>query len=352
MVRFLEENSDYSVVFPDFYIVDEAGVVTGQEHRHDFENEVTLFDQPAHGACTMVKKSVLDELGGYSEEFNCQDGFELWIRVIDRYKVSNINLPLFYYRQHGKNLTKNTRRLLGTRCDIVRKHVEVKQIVNSVNWSIIPIRIEQGSNQLALKRVNGKTLLDITIEQLTLSVKVEYIILTTNDKHIYEYAKNIKCDGLVIDWRPDSISSLNVPIEKTIKYLLEKYKNELSGPDVISIVNYEYPLRDPKYIDMLIDVINLFGADSSLSVSNCKGNLYKHDGGGLVGFSTNNNLRLERDVVYEDCGGLHATKCKSFEETGMLMSGKTTHILLDEYSSLKVCSEVDLKIADFLSKDI
>ena len=52
--------------------------------------------------------------------------------------MKNINLPLFYYRQHGKNLTTNTRKLFRSRDKILDKNVKSKKINNTV--CIIPIR--------------------------------------------------------------------------------------------------------------------------------------------------------------------------------------------------------------------
>ena len=50
------------------------------------------------------------DIGGYDEEFNCQDGYYLWLKFIKKYVVRNVNLPLFYYRQHEKSLTKNNKK--------------------------------------------------------------------------------------------------------------------------------------------------------------------------------------------------------------------------------------------------
>jgi spore coat polysaccharide biosynthesis protein SpsF (cytidylyltransferase family)/sialic acid synthase SpsE/glycosyltransferase involved in cell wall biosynthesis len=348
MTNRLEKDSDLAMVFPDYYTVDKDGQMISHEYRHDFSNDVTLYDQPAHGACSMVRKSVLNDIGGYSEEFKCQDGYELWIKVTEKYSVSNINLPLFYYRQHGNNLTNSDSRILKTRCDIIRKHSKNRQDNELINWCVIPIRADSESSPLALKLMKGKTLLDITLEQVVAASTVHHVIVTTNDKRIYDYVMNIAPDNVIIDMRPDSISSLNVAIEDTIQYLLEKYTSRLKRPEIIAIVNYEYPLRDPKYIDKLIDVISLFNADSSLSVTKRTGNLYKHEGGGLVKFSTNRELRLERESIYEDCGGLHAVKTDVFEKTRSLIGDKATHVLLDKISSKKIDSILDLEIAEFL----
>jgi glycosyltransferase involved in cell wall biosynthesis len=105
MSNVLERNKKISLVFPDYYEVNKNGKILKQIIRHDF-NKVKLLDQPAHGACTMIRKENLIDIGGYDEEFSCQDGYYLWLKFIKKYMVKNINLPLFYYRQHEKNLTK------------------------------------------------------------------------------------------------------------------------------------------------------------------------------------------------------------------------------------------------------
>ena len=70
----LEKNEDVGLVFPDYTLINEFDEVMDVIRRHDF-NEVKMLDQPAHGACTMIRAKCLKELGGYDEEFRCQDGY-------------------------------------------------------------------------------------------------------------------------------------------------------------------------------------------------------------------------------------------------------------------------------------
>ena len=107
MSSILEKNSKIGLVFPDYYLVNINGEILESVRRHNFK-KVKLLDQPAHGACTMVRKENLLDIGGYDEEFNCQDGYYLWLQFIKKYKVRNVNLPLFFYRQHKSSLSKNT----------------------------------------------------------------------------------------------------------------------------------------------------------------------------------------------------------------------------------------------------
>lgn len=344
----MENDPELAMVFPDYYMVNEDGEIISHEYRHNFGNAVSLYDQPAHGACSMVRREVLLEVGGYSEEFQCQDGYELWVKLIGRYKIDNINLPLFYYRQHANSLTSNNDKILKTRCDIIQKHTQNEICEKHQNLCIIPIRADGNENPLALRSFSGSTLLDITIDQALHAKNIDSVILTTNDERIYAYAKKTLDEKIIVDKRPTSLATLNVPIEKTVNYLLKKYYGELDLPETITILNYEYPLRSSKYIDNSIDVICLYDADSALSVSKRSRNLYRHEGNGLIPFSSNTQLRLERNAVYEEQGGIHSFRYKSFCENGQLMSGKVTHILLDDISCKMVQSEVDFEIAQYL----
>ena len=85
----LERELNVALIFPDYYEVDEKGNVLEMVRRHDFD-DVTLHDQPAHGACTMVRRDALREIGGYDESFRCQDGYDLWVRFINQHEVKNV----------------------------------------------------------------------------------------------------------------------------------------------------------------------------------------------------------------------------------------------------------------------
>ena len=41
-----------------------------------------------------------------------QDGYEIWFRFIDKYKIKNINVPIFYYRKHGRSLSDKNDEIL------------------------------------------------------------------------------------------------------------------------------------------------------------------------------------------------------------------------------------------------
>ena len=338
----LESDDSLALVFPDYYLVDEAENIIAEEKRHDFEN-VTMFDQPAHGACTMIRKDILLELDGYSEEFTRQDGYELWVKVIKNKKVANVDLPLFYYRQHNSSLTKNKEKLYSTRHEIVKKHTQEHQLKNKKNLAIIPIR-DESLDPLCLKSFSDTTLLDLTLKSLFDSENINKIMVTTPNEVIALYL-NENYEDILVDIRPSELARVNTYIENTISYALKRYDLVL---DTITIVNYEYPLRKSFYIDKAINTLYLFEANSVISVIQENANFYLHEGSGLKAFNTNSELRLERDFIYKEIGGIHTVKYDYFVNNNKILSNKNSHIILDEKSAKIVKSEEDFDYLQYL----
>ena len=107
LAGYLDRHPDIALVFPNYIYVDKRGQCLGVEQRKRIGSESQVLDLPAHGACTLVRKRVLKSVGGYNENFDRQDGYDLWLKVINRYRVANVETPLFYYRQHDESLTRN-----------------------------------------------------------------------------------------------------------------------------------------------------------------------------------------------------------------------------------------------------
>lgn len=341
-----------ALVFPDYYTVDKSGEILEQIKRHDFEKEVSLFDQPAHGACTMIRKDVLHEVNGYCEDFSCQDGYELWVKVFNKYKVANINLPLFFYRQHGENLTSNDSRILSTRHQIIKKHVDIDDIKAKNHICIIPIRGEL-INQIpvAIHPFSNTNLLEVVLKQVSESQYYKKIIVTTPNEEIINFLDQQSYENIIINKRPEELSGINTYLEDTIDYLEETYKDAFENLDTLSLVNYEYPLRSGFYFDKAINTLYLYDVDSIISVKEKTSNFYIHSGKGLKPIIENKVLRLEREIIYEEVGGIHTFKFDSYKKFRTINMGKIGHIVMDEKSVQKVGSIFDFKAKEAIYKD-
>ena len=71
----------------------------------------------------MFRKKQLLEIGLYDEEFRCNEERELRIRFEKKYKIHRLELPLYRYRRHDKNLTNDTKQMEQHRLKLIEKHV-------------------------------------------------------------------------------------------------------------------------------------------------------------------------------------------------------------------------------------
>jgi glycosyltransferase involved in cell wall biosynthesis len=350
MTAELERNSDVALVFPDYYLVDEDGEVMQQIRRHDFESDVTLLDQPAHGACTMIRTEVLRAVGGYDQEFARQDGYDLWLSVTSQYPVKNINLPLFYYRQHDKSITNNEKELLKTRGEIKAKHVQKRQLDPIDVIAIIPVRgnaIDPRSNPL--KKVGRKCLIDWTIESALNSQLVTKVIITTPDEKVIGHVRK-SYPEVMVHKRDMHLAWINTAIEETALEALEFYKSSDKEPDVLLMLYIEAPFRSAMYIDKAINTFQLYDVDVVDGVRSDNDIFYVHRGNGLELWHKDNKLRLERDELYRRVGGIHLIRTSTLVKTRNMLAARTGHIFLDQEAGFTIKSELDLEIADLIAK--
>lgn len=104
----LLQNSKYAFVYSDYSVIDGEDKIISTKKLPDFDtNEIkNRGDFLATG--TIYKKNIFFELGLYNEETkNCGlENFELTLNILKNgYIGLCTHLPLFYYRQHGTNVS-------------------------------------------------------------------------------------------------------------------------------------------------------------------------------------------------------------------------------------------------------
>ncbi|WIY27085.1 glycosyltransferase family 2 protein [Parasedimentitalea psychrophila] len=53
----------------------------------------------------MVKKTVLEDVGGYNEEFLNSQDYDLWLRLLPQARMNNLDVPLIGYRRHNGQIS-------------------------------------------------------------------------------------------------------------------------------------------------------------------------------------------------------------------------------------------------------
>ena len=349
MTSELERNSDCALVFPDYYLVDKEEKVIEQVIRHNFENDVSLLDQPAHGACTLIRKSILESIGGYDQTFSIQDGYDLWLNIIDKYPVRNVNLPLFYYRRHDKSITSNEKKLLQTRGQIKAKHVQKRQLAPNNVIAIIPVRgqiIDPRSNPL--KKVGDKCLIDWAIDSALRSRLVSKVLITSPDNQVINHVSNSYTE-VMLHKRDVKLARINTAIEDTALEALNFYSSSNDEPDALLMLYIEAPFRSTRYIDKAINTFQLYDVDVVDGVRTDDDILYVHRGNGLEPWQKDRKLRLEREELYRRAGGIHLIRVSTLKETKNMLAGRIGHIFLDQQAAFTIKSDLDWEIADLIA---
>lgn len=113
----LTENDLIDAVSVDYFLVNERG----SHLRH-----VNAEEKPI--ACgIMFRKDLLYNIGLYDESFHAREEEDLRIRFLKKYKIHNIVLPLYRYRMHDNNLTKDKKKMAQFKQKLSKKHTTKKK---------------------------------------------------------------------------------------------------------------------------------------------------------------------------------------------------------------------------------
>ncbi len=343
----LENDPELGLVFPDYFLVDEHDNITHVEKRHAFDREVSLFDQPAHGACTMIRKEFLRKINGYDEEFSCQDGYDLWVRFISQFKVTNVPTPLFYYRQHGENLTKNEDRLLNTRKRIKEKHLSNTIDITADTIAIIPVR----NGNIALEKLGNTTVLGKKIDTALNAERIHAIVISSPDDAIKTFVEsNYAGESKVLfHHRSGALARLNSSLFDTALAVLEFQQHQVASLQNVMMLAAEYPFVESKTIDDAVNTLDIFKADSLITVRPETNTFFQHSGEGMAPILNQEKFtKLEREALYKYTGGITVARIEGIQSTTKLIHGKVGHVVIKQLEGTVLKSEMDLTIARML----
>jgi len=135
------------------------------------------------------------------------------------------------------------------------------------------IQARSGSKRVANKNIrllNGKPLIQYTIEAANGSSKLEKFIVSTNSKEIADLAKAIGAEVPFI--RPVEIAEDSTPDRPVLIHAIQWLKkNENYTPDAIALLRPTSPFKTPEIIDNAIKLLNDTGADSVRTVTKVQG---------------------------------------------------------------------------------
>jgi glycosyltransferase involved in cell wall biosynthesis len=347
----LDSMPDIDLIYPDYFEVDPEENILNLVRRKKIGEEVELLDLPAHGACTMFRKDVLVQVGGYYEEFNRQDGYELWLRFIKKHKPYNLNVPLFYYRQHPVSITKKQDKLLDTRRQIKRNFVE-KNLNGEIPKTLGLIPVTKHSIYHygePFQEIAGKPLIWYTLNEAMKATHLDKIVLASDDEALLEYAKDFK--GIEVISRPKEQATASTQMYDIINYAL-KHLNDKSNyvPDAVCTLYINTPLRKARHIDKAIDTMAIFDVDSVVSIEEELAFCYQHGKFGLQPIEKSRVIRTEKKGIYKENSSIFLSKTEVFQNKEMV-GQKVGHISMLPEESIKINSAYALWLSEKIMSD-
>lgn len=298
MVAKLEQSPNAGIVFGNYYYTSPDGRVTGTERRRAFGTEDSSGHQAPHGACTMVRTRSLKAVGGYSEDIDAQDGWELWYKLVRRVGAVSIDIPIFYYRQHEASLSRDDQRLLRARAKIfekIAKGIEGHYTLRSL--AVIGVRESYpGFQGVPYRRHRGEALLARAIRSV--GTETTEIIVSSESLAVLEFAEGLERDGSVPPHRRvhRTHTASSVPIRETLLHAGEDFEKRTgSPPDIAAFLSVHASERKPGHVNKALHVLRLTESDSVVSVQEEREPVFRQGAAGLL---LMNPGRLE-DLAYD-----------------------------------------------------
>lgn len=104
-LEFLDSHPEIAVLGTGIYVINERGEVI--EKRIMAPNPIKSLakgNRFIHGS-VMIRKSVIDVMGGYIEYLKYSQDYELWLRISRKYDVINLKAALYMLRFHGGSIS-------------------------------------------------------------------------------------------------------------------------------------------------------------------------------------------------------------------------------------------------------
>ena len=114
---------------------------------------------------------------------------------------------------------------------------------------------------------------------------------------------------------------------------------------MIMTLNIEAPFKTSMYIDKAIHTLQIYDVDVVQSVIVDDGTFFEHDGTGLKPRLKNSLLRLERNNLFKQAGGIRIYQ-KSAVVKDKFSVGKIGHLMVDNRAAFELKSEFDWELVN------
>lgn len=345
MVSKLEASPDAGLVYGNYFYTNAEGEVLGVERRHRLGVEDRVGHLPPHGACTLFRARALKAVGGYSEDINAQDGWELWYKLANRVGAVSLDVPVFYYRQHDTSLSRDHQRLLTARSRIFAR------IGNGLEGgykptcaAVIPVRESYPDFEgVPYREFGGHSLLERAILSAAEASVVTQVIVSSQSQRVLDFAAELEAQGKVPKHarvlRDDASTSMSKLPIRDIMLHAGQFHKELNGmtPDIIMFLSIHAVNRRTEHVEKALNVLRITESDSVVSVQEEREPIFQHGSNGLDLLNPGRfqDLTYDRERLYSFNGAVIVAWWEVLQQTNLL-GEKIGYIEMSQKDSFQI----------------
>lgn len=266
----LERHPDVGMVYPDFNMVDERGVMLGCANVPRVQDGARLLDDNPLAGGAMYRRACYDAIGGYNETLRYQEDYDFWLRLTERFRAYGLGVPLLFYRQHAGSMSTNRINRSAARRYVKRQYTAERNLlagreialVIPDNWPGEPAR---SPNVLCLPFGNG-SLIELAVEQTRACQAASRVIVSTDDPAVRSAAKSAGVQVVpAITWPGGEPENHRGQIDWARSFG-EVCSNGRPAPSLIVLASPYYPLRHPERLREAIDTLLIHDCDLVVSL--------------------------------------------------------------------------------------
>ena len=346
--NYVSKKPDLALLFPDFYLMDESGEVFAHKMNSSPHEEDHLMDVPPNGACTLVKTHILKDLGGYREDLGAQDGLDLWLKIKDKFPTYKINLPLFYYRRHGKNLTDSPVKIIKARQQLKKSSAINKLKSEQPVLAIIPCRRNYDFMQdLWSAEINGKLLLEKSIQTCLSSDLINKVIVTCDNQEVNKVLDKFQDKRLYFHERDEVNTLRSSNISNTVQEILKIHDENYSGVSILNFVQTPFVSSDT--LEEALTSLMSSEAESSFAVQEVEKRIFRRGPFGLEAVNSDPESYNSGVSLYQDSSACIAFKNKNLQK-GSIRGARSAGFTVSSEEAFFISSKNDLLFAKELEK--
>ena len=171
-VKFLDQNPDMVLVGTVFQVIDENDDVVGVTKVPLLDEQIRtrLISSNCFGHGTvMIRKSCLEKTGAYDESFKYAQDYELWLRLSEKFKVSNLNETLYIWRKRNDAASERNKyeqeeyARIAVQNALIRRNKNITKTESPVVSVIVPTFNRPAMLKEAVASILGQTYQDFEI---------------------------------------------------------------------------------------------------------------------------------------------------------------------------------------------